>query len=1330
MYNKQPRSAILPSYKNHKRKASNPLRGPAGSSRLSHRWIYVFVVCGLTLCWNLLPHTVSLRRRDSPQVDLQYGPQDTDDAFTGYVGTPNFVDETKEDPFTAEPPRHAGHNHLKHHSHVNTQNPIDLKYCGQSPCKFLFPVFLSEQESKAQIHFQQLALLAGRLGRVVVLPNTSKSRLGTCQKYPFSHYFASDTLDEYAPYFSYITQSDFTNWMLERGDDTTAQFVILDREPKDKPPNWQPPKPPKLDKLLKQFCLPITEFPFEYEDYQTISYYAPVDFHRSQKGVVETRESIINALTTHNRAFGASQSTRGQTADVLLVQWSMRTGFMDVPIAGQALNYEASLFELANQVAERFRPFVAVHWRMETMDPSNLPSCASRLVTHLQEVQTLYNIPNVYLATDYPVEGGFSRSYTWKLNQVEPDHREAFEIFKENVPSFKTFNMLYDEMMAAQSVQTGEQVVEEDGATIPDENMGVDSPLDEQEQEGEQDAMPEPIVEQGLFEQHELLPFQVGSHDFDPGLLGILDKLMAMRATYFVGGPRGCSKTSSFTAQIVNERQEQMDREDIPQDDEDLTQDYEENEERVGGEDEDDDDDDDLDLSQTPLNTEDALLNEPRQNHDLSQRWRYHKGFLINRGSGYVMDVSGGDVKSDRRLIQYNRKIMGTSNQQWMYDQETGYILSATTPPTIPRDNWLCLDVRGDSDLSGTQVLLYAAKPADGEHANQTWDIVPVEGSFELPPELQDGSKAYFKTDAKDGEVQSFRHKLTPRDAEVKDTKGLNRYSSQITQNDTAGAGKAQLYAVGLKDEDFSKPAVGIASFGYDGNPCNMHINHLAALVKQGVWKSGLVGQIFNTIGVSDAMPMGTSGMSFSLPSRDIIADSIETVMSALWYDATICLPGCDKNMPGAIMAIGRLNRPAIVIYGGSMLRGKTCTGRDVDIGNALECNGEYLAGLISEEEKMDIIRNACPGAGACGGMYTANTMGSAIEALGMSLPYSSSTPAVDNAKSQECLKAGAAIKILIEKNIRPSDIMTREAFENAITLIMVLGGSTNAVLHMLAMARAVGVPLTIDDFQRIADKTPFLTNIRPSGKYVMPDLHKIGGVPAVLKYLLENNMLHGDCLTVTGKTMRENLEELPGLTEGQDMVRPLSDPIKKTGHLTILRGNVAPDGAVAKITGKEGTRFVGKAKVFDDEHDILPALERKEISKGTVVVVRYCGPKGGPGMPEMLKPTAAIIGAGLGKDVALITDGRFSGASHGFIIGHICPEAQVGGPIALLRDGDTITIDAETRSISADVSVEEFETRAKNWTAPPLKYTKGALARYVMTVKSASEGCVTDEVH
>ncbi|GAN09128.1 dihydroxy-acid dehydratase [Mucor ambiguus] len=576
------------------------------------------------------------------------------------------------------------------------------------------------------------------------------------------------------------------------------------------------------------------------------------------------------------------------------------------------------------------------------------------------------------------------------------------------------------------------------------------------------------------------------------------------------------------------------------------------------------------------------------------------------------------------------------------------------------------------------------------------------------------------------GEVQI--HKLAPRDRDVsKEPSIMNKYSRTITQTPSAGAGQAQLYATGLTDEDMNKAQVGITSFGYDGNPCNNHIDALARKVRDGVWEAGLVGYQFNTIGVSDAIPMGTAGMSFSLPSRDVIADSIETVMSALWYDANISLPGCDKNMPGAVMAIARLNRPSLVIYGGTMKKGHgtvgSCKGREIDIGNALECNGEFNSGKITEEERKDIIRNACPGSGSCGGMFTANTMSSAIEALGLSLPYSSSIPAESPLKVQECLRAGKAIRLLLERDIKPKDILTRKAFENAFVTIMVLGGSTNAVLHMLAMAKAADVDFTIDDVQTISSKTPFLADLRPSGKYVMEDLHDIGGVPGVLKYLLQKGLLHGDCLTVTGKTLAENLAEVDDLAEGQQIIRPIENPIKPTGHLTILRGNLAPEGAVAKITGKEGLEFTGIARVFDEEDEIFSALERNDIPKGSVVVVRYQGPKGGP-----VKPTAAIMGAGLGKDVALITDGRFSGASHGFIIGHVTPEAFDGGPIALVHNDDRITIDANTRQMTLHIPDEELAERKKNWQPKPPKYTKGVLAKYIKTVKSASEGAVTDE--
>ncbi len=535
------------------------------------------------------------------------------------------------------------------------------------------------------------------------------------------------------------------------------------------------------------------------------------------------------------------------------------------------------------------------------------------------------------------------------------------------------------------------------------------------------------------------------------------------------------------------------------------------------------------------------------------------------------------------------------------------------------------------------------------------------------------------------------------------------------------------LHATGLTDADLDKPQVGIASMWYEGNPCNMHLDRLAAKVKEGVVATGMVGMRFNTVGVSDGISQGTDGMSFSLPSRDIIADSIETVMSAQYYDGLVALPGCDKNMPACVMAMGRLNRPGLVVYGGTIRPG-VHRGQRIDVACVLESYGEYLAGRIDDATRKEIIQNACPGAGACGGMYTANTMSSAIEALGLSLPYSASIPAEDPAKLDECFQAGVAIRTLLERNIRPRDILTRAAFENALVVIMALGGSTNSVIHLVAMARSVGVPLEIDDFQRVSDRIPFLADLRPSGRYVQEDLHRVGGTPAVMKYLLEKGLLIGDCLTVTGRTLAENLRNLPGLAPGQDVIRPLENPIKATGHLHILRGNLAPEGAVAKITGKEGTRFSGPAKVFDSEEDLLATLEKGGVRKGDVVIVRYEGPKGGPGMPEMLTPTAAIVGAGLGADVALLTDGRFSGASHGFIVGHITPEAQDGGPIALVQNLDRVTIDAGTRRIDVDLTEAELAARRSRWTPPPPKATRGILAKYIKTVKSASQGCVTDE--
>jgi dihydroxy-acid dehydratase len=555
----------------------------------------------------------------------------------------------------------------------------------------------------------------------------------------------------------------------------------------------------------------------------------------------------------------------------------------------------------------------------------------------------------------------------------------------------------------------------------------------------------------------------------------------------------------------------------------------------------------------------------------------------------------------------------------------------------------------------------------------------------------------------------------------------LNKFSSRITQPKSQGASQAMLYATGMSRQDMDKPQVGVASVWYEGNPCNMHLLDLAAEVKQGVQQAGLVGFRFNTIGVSDGISMGTEGMCYSLQSRDLIADSIETIMGGQWYDALVALPGCDKNMPGCLIAMGRLNRPALMIYGGTIKPG-CANGKALDIVNAFQSYGEYIAGHISEEEREQIVRNACPGAGACGGMYTANTMATAIETLGMTLPYSSSIPAVDPGKKQECRDAGKAVLNLLEKDIKPRDIMTRAAFENAMVITMALGGSTNAVLHLIAMARAVDVPLTIDDFQKVSDRIPYIADLKPSGKFVMEDLHTVGGTPAVIKYLLKEGLLDGSCLTVTGRTLAENVADLPGLKEGQKLIRPLSDPYKKTGHIRIMRGNLAPEGAVAKITGKEGLKFTGPARCFDGEEAMLRALEHGKIQKGDVIIIRYEGPKGGPGMPEMLTPTSAIMGAGLGNDVALMTDGRFSGGSHGFIVGHITPEAQEGGPVALVRDGDVVTIDAESNRIDAAVPADELAKRKAAWKAPAYKFTRGTLYKYIKNVKSASEGCVTDE--
>ncbi|MGG5210282.1 dihydroxy-acid dehydratase [Chryseobacterium sp. MIQD13] len=557
----------------------------------------------------------------------------------------------------------------------------------------------------------------------------------------------------------------------------------------------------------------------------------------------------------------------------------------------------------------------------------------------------------------------------------------------------------------------------------------------------------------------------------------------------------------------------------------------------------------------------------------------------------------------------------------------------------------------------------------------------------------------------------------------------LNKYSKTFTQNREQPAAKAMLYGIGFTEEDMHKAQIGIASMGYDGNTCNMHLNDLAKVVKKGTWDHGLAGLIFNTIGVSDGMSNGTDGMRYSLVSRDVIADSIEAICGAQYYDGIIALPGCDKNMPGTIIAMGRLNRPSIMVYGGTIAPG-CYKNEPLNIVSAFEALGKKIAGEISEEDFNGVIKNSCPGAGACGGMYTANTMSSAIEALGMSLPYSSSNPALSPEKQSECLEAGKYIKILLEKDIKPSDIMTRKAFENALRLIVILGGSTNAVLHFIAMAKSVGVSLTQDDFQKMSDCTPVLADLKPSGKYLMQDLHEHGGTPAVMKYLLEEDLLHGDCLTVTGKTIAENLENVPGLDfTKQKIIRPLSNPIKETGHLRILYGNLAEKGSVAKITGKEGEKFSGTARVFDGEKDLIRGIENGRVQHGDVIVIRHEGPKGAPGMPEMLKPTSALIGAGLGGSVALITDGRFSGGTHGFVVGHITPEAYEGGLIAFVKDNDLIEIDAVNNTIQLKVSQEEIEQRKKGWQKPELKIKKGLLYKYALTVSSAAEGCVTDEI-
>ena len=553
-----------------------------------------------------------------------------------------------------------------------------------------------------------------------------------------------------------------------------------------------------------------------------------------------------------------------------------------------------------------------------------------------------------------------------------------------------------------------------------------------------------------------------------------------------------------------------------------------------------------------------------------------------------------------------------------------------------------------------------------------------------------------------------------------------NRYSAKVTQPRSQGASQAMLYGIGLTDADLQKPQVGICSMWYEGNTCNMHLDRLAAEVRIGVRAANLVGLRFNTIGVSDGLSMGTEGMSYSLPSRELIADSIETVMGAQWYDALVTVPGCDKNMPGSVIAMARLNRPALMVYGGTIRAGHA-NGQTLDIVSAFQSYGEYVAGHITDEQRQQIVRHSCPGAGACGGMYTANTMAVAIEALGLSLPYSSSLPAEDPGKVDECHRAGEAVRELLERDLKPLDILTPDAFENAIVMVMALGGSTNAVLHLVAIAKAAGVPLTLDDFQAVSDRVPLLADMKPSGRYAQEDLHDVGGTPAVMRYLLERGFLHGDCVTVTGRTLAENVSEVPPLSVGQMVIRTVEQPVLPRGHIQILYGNLAPEGAVAKITGKEGDHFEGRARVYNREEAMLAGLERGEITGGTVVVIRYEGPKGGPGMPEMLTPTSAIMGAGLGSDVALVTDGRFSGGSHGFIVGHITPEAQDGGPLALVEDGDRIVIDAGARRLSVDVDDEALARRRAAWSAPPTPVSKGVLGKFVRLVRSASEGCVTD---
>ena len=554
----------------------------------------------------------------------------------------------------------------------------------------------------------------------------------------------------------------------------------------------------------------------------------------------------------------------------------------------------------------------------------------------------------------------------------------------------------------------------------------------------------------------------------------------------------------------------------------------------------------------------------------------------------------------------------------------------------------------------------------------------------------------------------------------------INKYSRTITQDESQPAGQAMLYGIGLTDEDMSKAQVGIASAGYEGNTCNMHLNDLSKQIKSSIQDADLVGLIFNTIGVSDGMSNGTDGMRYSLVSRDIIADSIETVCGAQYYDGLIAVMGCDKNMPGSLIAMGRLNRPAIMVYGGTIAPGEW-KGEKLNIVSAFEALGEKYAGKISEEDYKGIIKNSCPGAGACGGMYTANTLSSAIEALGLSLPYSSSNPAMSKEKREECLKVGEYMKILLEKDIKPSDILSKKAFENAFRVVVVLGGSTNAVLHLIAMAKTANIDFTLDDVARMNEETPLIADLKPSGKYLMEDVFAIGGIPAIMKYLLSKGLLHGDCLTVTGKTLRENLEAVNDLPAEQDIIYPIEKPLKSSGHLRVLYGNLAPEGSVAKITGKEGELFSGSAIVFEDEFDCIRGIREGEVKAGQVVVIRNEGPKGGPGMPEMLKPTSALIGAGLGSSVALITDGRFSGGTHGFVVGHVCPEAFDGGPIALVKNNDIITIDAIKNTINIEISEQELQERKNNWQQPELKIKKGILYKYAKQVSSASKGCVTD---